>query len=540
MDMSTPSHKAYGHHFQSYEDMKTMLRPSEAAVDGVVDWLRSAGVADVEEDADWVNFRTTVGVANQLLHTKFQWYSHEERHIRRLRTLEYSIPDNVTDRVYMIQPTTRFGQIRSSHAQSHRKQLHGLAHQALQASGLKWAGNSTLNGTDVCKYMVTPACLKQLYHVNYRADAHSGSRIAFASFLEQYARYQDLAAFEKQFAPGAVGQNFSVVQIHGGKNGQKSSNDSSEANLDLQYILGLSHPLPVTEYSTGGQGPLVPDINEPDAATSENEPYLDFLQAVLKSKQKDLPQVISTSYGEDEQSIPPKYARTVCNLYAQLGSRGVSVIFASGDSGVGTGCVSNDGRNATRFLPQFPATCPFVTAVGATQFQNETAASFSAGGFSDLWPRPSYQDQAIQTYLGRLGEQWKGLFNPGGRAFPDVSAAGFNYAVMDKGLPSPVEGTSAAAPTFAALIALLNDARLRASRPVLGFLNPWLYAEGYKALNDITTGGSTGCDGRSRFGGPVLPGGAVVPGASWKAVKGWDPVTGFGTPDFAKMLKMVV
>jgi tripeptidyl-peptidase-1 len=240
------------------------------------------------------------------------------------------------------------------------------------------------------------------------------------------------------------------------------------------------------------------------------------------------------------QTIPPRYARAVCNLYAQLGSRGVSVIFSSGDSGVGTGCVSNDGKNTTRFLPQFPASCPFVTSVGATQGQNETAAAFSSGGFSDLWKRPPYQDEAISAYLSILGDQWQGLYNPEGRGFPDVSAVGVNYAVVDKGSLGAFEGTSASGPTFAAIIALLNDARLRAGEPVLGFLNPWLYSEGYKALNDITAGGSNGCDGRSRFSGPPFHGGAVIPGASWKAVKGWDPVTGFGTPDFSKLLKLVV
>lgn len=229
----------------------------------------------------------------------------------------------------------------------------------------------------------------------------------------------------------------------------------------------------------------------------------------------------------------------MCNLFAQLGSRGVTVLFSSGDSGVGTGCVSNDGKNQTQFLPQFPASCPWVTSVGATRGQQERAATFSSGGFSNLWPRPDYQKEAVETYLAKLGDQWKGLYNESGRGFPDVSAQGVNYAVYDKGMLTLLEGTSASSPTFAAIVALLNDARLRSGQPVLGFLNPWLYSEGYKALNDITRGGSTGCDGRGRFGGGAL-GGAVVPGASWNATEGWDPVTGYGTPDFAKLLKLAV
>ena len=55
--------------------------------------------------------------------------------------------------------------------------------------------------------------------------------------------------------------------------------------------------------------------------------------------------------------------------------------------------------------------------------------------------------------------------------------------------------TSAAAPTFAGVIGLLNDARLLAGKSTLGFLNPFLYSRGYKALNDITGGASYGCTG---------------------------------------------
>jgi tripeptidyl-peptidase-1 len=86
---------------------------------------------------------------------------------------------------------------------------------------------------------------------------------------------------------------------------------------------------------------------------------LDFVLA-----QKEVPLSISTSYGDDEQTVPRSYALRACAGFAQLGVRGVSVIFSSGDFGVGDGnadpatqeCFTNDGRNATRFIPVFPAT----------------------------------------------------------------------------------------------------------------------------------------------------------------------------------------
>lgn len=213
------------------------------------------------------------------------------------------------------------------------------------------------------------------------------------------------------------------------------------------------------------------------------------------------------------------------------------MIFSSGDSGVGAACETNDGKNTTHFPPQFPAACPYVTSVGATSGTSpEKGVFFSSGGFSDLWPRPKYQDRAVTLFLDGIGNQWAGLFNDKGRAFPDVAAQGQNFAIYEKGSPSKVDGTSAAAPVFAGVIALLNDARIRAGKPTLGFLNPWLYSSGQSGLNDITEGQSTGCDGQGRFSGPSN-GGPTVRGASWNSTKGWDPVTGLGTPNFPNMLK---
>ncbi|KKK25053.1 hypothetical protein AOCH_003729 [Aspergillus ochraceoroseus] len=528
LDMSTPGHPDYGKHYGSYDEMKRMLLPTGQSVTTVTDWLTSAGITEFEEDADWINFRTTVDVANKLLDADFLWYTHGEQPARVLRTLEYSVPDDVASHINMIQPTTRFGQIRANRATL--RYMPGKVDERRLMSAVR-------NGsTDHCDDVVTPQCLHKLYRTEgYQAVAARGSKIGFASYLEEYARYADLAAFEAHYAPHAIGQNFTVVQFHGGLNQQNATSDSGEANLDLQYIIGVSAPLPVTEYSTGGRGKLVPDLSEPDPSDNENEPYLEFLDAILKLPQEELPQVISTSYGEDEQTIPEQYARSVCNMYGQLGSRGVSVLFSSGDSGVGAACQTNDAAKRTHFPPQFPASCPWVTSVGGTNgTQPEAGVYFSSGGFSDLWARPSYQDSAVAAYLDILGDTWSDYFNRSGRAFPDVAAQSTNFAVVDQGSVGLFAGTSCACPVFSAVVALLNDARLQAGLPVMGFLNPWLYKTGAAGLNDIVHGGSKGCDGQNRFGG-TPNGSPVIPYASWNATQGWDPVTGLGTPDFVKL-----
>jgi len=195
-------------------------------------------------------------------------------------------------------------------------------------------------------------------------------------------------------------------------------------------------------------------------------------------------------------------------------------MFASGDYGVGPGdCLTNDGKNTTRFQPAFPASCPFVTAVGATTGVNpEHAASFSGGGFSNYFATPSYQANATAAYLSAFGTTYTGLYNKTGRGYPDVSAQGQSFQVVIGGQTSSVTGTSASTPTFAAVISLLNDYRIANGKSPLGFLNPLLYSKGTSGLNDITIGSNPGC---STIGFP--------------AGMGWDPVTGLGTPDFVKL-----
>lgn len=102
-----------------------------------------------------------------------------------------------------------------------------------------------------------------------------------------------------------------------------------------------------------------------------------------------------------------------------------------------------------------------------------------------------------------------------------------------------IGGTSAASPATAAIVGLLNDARLRAGKPALGFLNPLLYTLGNSAFTDVAAGAALGCNGVNlQTDEPVN--GSIIPYASWNATSGWDPVTGWGLPDFQKLLAEVL
>lgn len=149
-----------------------------------------------------------------------------------------------------------------------------------------------------------------------------------------------------------------------------------------------------------------------------------------------------------------------------------------------------------------------MTSVGATTGTSpETAADFSSGGFSNVFATPSFQTEDVAAYLATLGTNYSGLYNASGRGFPDVSAQGENFVIGYEGDFYTVDGTSCSSPTFASVVALLNDALLSAGKSRLGWLNPWLYSNA-DALNDVTSGDNPGCDTNG-----------------FSAATGWDPVS---------------
>jgi len=188
--------------------------------------------------------------------------------------------------------------------------------------------------------------------------------------------------------------------------------------------------------------------------------------------------------------------------------------------------------------PAWPASSPFVTAVGATQFVNNKVGNAemapdnfgSGGGFSPLFsqsPHAEWQSGAVKDYLrSRPSDSHfppEGSFPATGRATPDVSALGVAYQVLVNGSMTPISGTSASTPAFAAMVSLLNEARMQKGLPPMGLLNPFLYANP-DAFTDITQGSNA----FNSFGEPLAYG--------FNCSRGWDPATGLGTPLFAKLL----
>lgn len=217
IDISTPGNPKYGQHLSRLE-LRSYTAPTDAAVSSVVGWLSKTNIKPVVNN-DWVTFTTTVENANELLNTTFAWYQYEKGGSPKLRTLEYSVPDELADSVDLIQPTTRFGQLGAKKSTIFDMTILGPADEDAKVESADAAA------ADCNVSQITPACLKSLYNINY-VPAAEDNLVAFASYLEEYARYTDLATFESKFLPDAVGQNFTVELVNGGLDGQNSNSDS--------------------------------------------------------------------------------------------------------------------------------------------------------------------------------------------------------------------------------------------------------------------------------------------------------------------------
>ncbi|KAI9687588.1 MAG: hypothetical protein M1822_002198 [Bathelium mastoideum] len=533
MEVSDPDHPRYGQHLTPNE-VARYIQPTDEASDEVHEWLSDSGIdldkLDYTPAGDWITVRLPVEEVERLLDTKYSVYRHSEDGSATVRAPEWSLPRHLHAHIDTIQPTNSFA--RPSRLSKPKMKRGSTLKPVSTAKGLLAVPEvprlTHPTVAQVCNAsLVTPLCLRTLYGtVDYVPQVPGKNQIALCNYLNETNNRSDVSLFLQQFRPeaAAAAEQFTIDIIADGANqqtplstAQLNAGQDVEGNLDAETILGISYPTPLTAYNTGGSPPFITDINTP---TDTNEPYLTWITYV--EAQDNVPQVISTSYDDDEQSVPLSFATRVCQEFGKFGAQGHTLLFASGDSGVGpTGsCISNNGTNDTIFLPEFPSTCPYVTSVGATKnFAPEVAAfdssnNFSSGGgFSNYFARPAYQNATVSAYLASLNGAYAGLFNASGRAYPDISAQGQRFAVVYDGEVITVDGTSAATPTASSVLSLVNDALIAAGKSPLGFFNPLLYKTAYAGFNDITSGSSTGC-GTDGF----------------PAETGWDAVTGFGTP----------
>lgn len=497
----------------SQKAIDSIIAPRDESGDLVMSWLESAGLrshASYSIRGDSIIIEASVAQVEKLLDATYEPYVNSETQESVLRTLEFSLPAVLRGHVDMVQPTTFFG------FRTYRSTISAVRPLDETTEGAKTDAVSAVTG---CASNINPTCLANLYDFA-DADNYTAGLFGIGGFLEEYAIASDLKTFLNKYAvEGNAAQSFTCVTVNDGECPTAASQAGDEANLDVQYGRAIAESVPLTYYSTGGSGEWV------GSGTNTNEPYVEFLDYLLALDDDALPNTLSISYGDDEQTVPDDYATTACDLFSQLGARGVSILVASGDSGVGgTGDCTLDGEE--QFATSFPASCPWVTTVGGTTGTSpESAWTDSGGGFSYVFAQPSYQADAVSTWLASgTADAVSDYFNSSGRAYPDVAAQSTDFVIVVDGSTYAVDGTSCATPTFAGVIQLVNSDRVTNGLAPLGFLNPWLYANASSGLTDITSGSNSGCP--------------RISGAGFDAVDGWDPVTGLGTPIFTSLLAL--
>jgi kumamolisin len=368
--------------------------------------------------------------------------------------------------------------------------VHGLdnrpqarPHFRLRKAGAMAAGAQSFYPPDVAK----------LY--DFPTNDGTGQCIGLIELGGGY-RVRDLNAYFKSLnlAPPKV----KAVSVDGGHNHPTHDPNSAdgEVMLDIEVAATIAQGAEIVVYF----------------APNTDQGFLDAITTAI-SDNTHKPSVVSISWGGPESNWTQQSLTAFDQAFQDAAQLGVSICCAAGDAG------SDDGVGDGLQHVDFPASSPYALACGGTFIQtaqtppveqvwNDGPSSATGGGVSDAFPLPVWQQ----------GVGVPASANPShnvGRGVPDVAGdadPNSGYIIRVDGSQGVIGGTSAVAPLWAALIALINAST---GKP-LGYFNPLLYTQLSKSgsFQDITTGNN----------------------GSYSAATGWDACTGWGTPDGTALL----
>jgi subtilase family serine protease len=389
-------------------------------------------------------------------------------------------------------------------------------------------GTPTTNLTDG-SHVVTPGDLATIYNVNplYQMGL-DGSGIKMAIVGVSDIHISDMQDFRTQFG---LPQNDPQVILVEGSTDPGYNDGEGEADLDLQYAGGLA-PKATLLY------------------VNSTSPVNSALYAV----QQNLAPIISMSFQGCEQLItsqPLQFADAYRQLAQQANAQGITWMVSSGDAGAAA-CDMGGVKLAVNGLDvNVLASVPEVTGVGGTMFNEGNGNYWSPTGNSDYSSALSYIPESTWNDTATMGTIWAsgggvstsyskpswqtgaGVPNDQARDVPDVSlfASGHDaYFVMTQGKFGGVMGTSAACPSFAGMVALLNQYLLstgKITKPGLSNINPNLYhlaAVNPGVYHDVTVGTNiVPCTTGTKD--------CTTGQIGYRAGPGYDLVTGLGSVD---------
>jgi kumamolisin len=338
-----------------------------------------------------------------------------------------------------------------------------------------------------------------------------------------YTPVQVAQAYDFPANLNGAGQCIAILELGGGYNAADLNQFFGNVNIPVPQVAtipvdgGANTP---TGDPNGDDAEVALDIEVAGAvapgasiavyfAPNTDQGFLDALTTAIHDS-TNKPSVVSISWGGPESQWTQQAMTAFDAACQDAATLGVTVCAAAGDNG------STDGVQDNQLHVDFPASSPAILACGGTvldatgnQINDEetwnelaTGGGATGGGVSQVFPLPSWQQNANVPTAPN---------NTQGRGVPDVAGdadPNSGYQIVVDGQSGAVGGTSAVAPLWAGLIALMNQQLATA----VGYLNPLLYTPAVAATFHDITAGSNGAQ-------------------LYQASAGWDACTGLGSPD---------
>ena len=481
----------------------------------VADWLRSEGLAvdAISRARNWIWFSGTANQIQGALQTSLRRYNvGGEMHFANAS--EPSVPAVLAPFVLGVVGLDDF------RPKSKQPKINPLAGDA--AKGSLRPQFSTPSGTNY----LAPGDFATIYNVNPLYNlGYDGSGQRIAVIGQSAVDLADMQLFRILY--GLPKHDPQLVLVPGSPDPGQTS-DMQEAALDIEWAGAVARNANITYVYS-----------------------MDSLLSLIYAVDQNVAPIVSYSFGICEQSESEFLILSIRSLAQEANAQGITWVASSGDSGA-AGCDPHDDPTKAQALHGlkvgFPASLPEVTAVGGTQFDEGTGQYWNTSNSSTLASALSYipekgwnesDAQGLAASGGGLSQvfpkpAWQiapGVPDANSRAIPDVAlSAGIHdgYLVVAGGQPVVVSGTSAAAPAFAGIVALVNHYQVLngvSTQYGQGNINPNLYSIARNTagvFHDITSGTNVVPCVTSTLN---CPGGTL----GYSAGAGYDLVTGLGS-----------
>jgi tripeptidyl-peptidase-1 len=195
------------------EGANQLVAPDPLASERVLGWLKDGGIheASLEQRGEWIKFNATTAQASDLMKTKFQIYRHlGKRESDVIRTTEVNLPQSIIEDVKMIHPTTRFSMMKEQSTTIHKSV------DLTDSSEVNRLALDLDDGDSSCTHSITPKCLMKLYKIGgVTIYPEKAGRLGVGGFLDQFARFKDLAQFVQETAQWAGNATFTWEGVNG-------------------------------------------------------------------------------------------------------------------------------------------------------------------------------------------------------------------------------------------------------------------------------------------------------------------------------------